>query len=478
MDEFDDFIFRQKPRDDAGEPVTIYKSRRRIRRASKRATARTPNGGPKRTPKRSSKPRKVDPKTGRPKRRRRWPWIVGACLLVVLLLFVGLGLWFFISIKAKEPRMRVAGMDAVLSKDGGPDTTLIMGVDRGSVAGEEGPGRSDVMMLVTVAPDGNYGGIISIPRDSRVKIAGYKGYNKINAAHAFGGPQLAIKTVEDLTGLHINHFVEIDFNGFKEIVNAVGGVAMYIPHAINDKYAGVVPAGNVVLNGDQALALVRARYDVKAVPNGDLDREKNQRTFIDAMLSSVSHQRNPFKILKIADVVSKNVKTDLTFYKMFTLGSKLQSLKNGKLARVQVPGAPKVVNGVWYFVIDYTGLQNLITQFTSNAPHSVTTETSPEPASSSDPAHFSVKVLNGSGTAGLAKTVSKELAGKGYKKITTGNSRTPYAKTTVYYAPGQEAAGKQVASDVGDSPDLKLSEEITTTLYEADVVVVIGSDHS
>ena len=339
MDDFDDNIFRQKPRDDAGEPVTIYKSRRHVRRTPKRTTDRDP--------KRGSKLKRVDPKTGRTKGRRRWPWIVGACVLVLLLLVIGLGLWFYISLKAKEPRMKVAGMDTVLKPvNGGPDTTLIMGVDRGSVPGEEGPGRSDVMMLVTVAPDGNYGGIISIPRDSRVKIAGYKGYNKINAAHAFGGPKLAIQTVEDVTGLNVNHFVELDFNGFKDIVNAVGGVHLYIPHAIHDKYAGDVPAGDVVLNGDQALALVRARYDVKAVPNGDLDREKNQRAFIDAFLSSVAHQRNPFTILKIADVVSKNAKTDLSFYKMFTLGSKLQSLKNGKLARAQVPGAPKTMGGV------------------------------------------------------------------------------------------------------------------------------------
>jgi LCP family protein required for cell wall assembly len=471
MDDFDDNIFRQKPRDDAGEPVTIYKSRRHVRRTPKRTTDRDP--------KRGSKLKRVDPKTGRTKGRRRWPWIVGACVLVLLLLVIGLGLWFYISLKAKEPRMKVAGMDTVLKPvNGGPDTTLIMGVDRGSVPGEEGPGRSDVMMLVTVAPDGNYGGIISIPRDSRVKIAGYKGYNKINAAHAFGGPKLAIQTVEDVTGLNVNHFVELDFNGFKDIVNAVGGVHLYIPHAIHDKYAGDVPAGDVVLNGDQALALVRARYDVKAVPNGDLDREKNQRAFIDAFLSSVAHQRNPFTILKIADVVSKNAKTDLSFYKMFTLGSKLQSLKNGRLARAQVPGAPKTMGGVWYFIINYPQLEKLVAQFTANAPHPVTTETSPEPSATADPAQFSVKVLNGSRTAGLARKVSKELAGKGYKKITTGDSRTPYTKTTVYYAPGQDAAGKKVASDVGDSPDLKLSEDITTTLYEADVVVVIGSDHS
>lgn len=458
MDEFDDLIFQQRRVNE--ELPTTYKSRRRL------------------LPRRGAKLKRVDPRSGRTRGRRKWPWIAGVSVLALLLLFAGFGLWFFLAIKAKEPRMRVAGIDSVLKKhDGGPETTLIMGVDRGSVEGEEGPGRADVMMLVTVAPDGNYAGMISIPRDSRVKISGHKGFDKINAAHAYGGPELAIRTVDDLTGLEVNHFLELDFGGFKQIVNAVGGVHMFIPHSIHDKYAGDVPAGDVVLNGDQALALVRARYDVKSVPNGDMDRIRNQRTFMEAMLSAVAHQRNPSTVLKIADVVSKNAKTDLTFWQMFSLGRKLQSLKKGRLETVTAPGEPKVVHGAWYFIVDSNALQQLLTRFKTTGQPAMQVDTTTEQLPPTDPSLVRVKVLNGSGIAGLARRLSKELVGKGYQKITTGNSKTPYAQTTIYFAPGYDGAGKNVASDVGGSPSVKQDEEITTR-YESDVVVVVGSDHS
>jgi LCP family protein required for cell wall assembly len=401
---------------------------------------------------------------------------VGASVLVLVVIAVCLGLWFFLALKSKESRMRVASVDSVLKPvGGGPETTLIMGTDHGSVPGEEGPGRSDVMMLVTVAPDGKSAGFISIPRDSRVQIPGHKGYDKINAAHAYGGPKLAIKTVENVTGLDVNHYVEINFNGFKEIVNALGGVRMNIPHAIHDIYAGDVPAGDVVLNGDQALALVRARHDVTAVPNGDVDRTKNQRAFIEAMLSTVAHQRNPFTVLKVADAVSKNVTTDLTFWRMFNLGRKLQSLKkDGKLETVIAPGQPKTINRVWYYILDTQQFEQILSRFRSGAQAAVQTTSSEQ--STTDPAEVRLKVLNGTRTRGVATSVSKKLAGKGYERITTGNSMSRYGRTTVYYSPGYEQAAQKVASDVGGASTIVQNEGVTTS-YESDVVVVIGSDH-
>jgi LCP family protein required for cell wall assembly len=448
-----------QPAADYSEP-TIYKSRRRL--LPRMRLSRPPG--------------KVGPRIAKPPHRRRWPWIVLASVLVLLLICVCLGLWFFLSLKAKESRMRVASVDSVLkARDGGPETTLIMGTDHGSVPGEEGPGRSDVMMLLTIAPDGSHAGFISIPRDSRVQIPGHKGYDKINAAHAYGGPQLAIQTVEDLTGLDVNHYVEINFEGFKKIVDAIGGVRMNIPHAIHDKYAGDVPAGDVVLNGDQALALVRARYDVAAVPNGDVDRTKNQRAFIEALLSAVSHQRNPSKLLKVADAVSTSAKTDLTFWKMFTLGRKLQSLKKGgNLETVIAPGQTKLINRVSYYILDTAGFNQILSRFKSGAQGA--TQVSSAEQSTTDPAEVRVKVLNGTGTRGLATRVSRELAGKGYQKITTGNSLTRYSKTTIYCAPGYEQAAQTVASDIGGAPDIVQNEDVTTR-YESDVVVVLGSDH-
>lgn len=415
-------------------------------------------------------------KAGGPRRRRRWSWIVGVSALALLLVVAGFGLSFFLSLKSKESRMRVASVDSVLKKHGsGPETTLIMGTDHGSVPGEEGPGRSDVMMLLTIAPGGNYAGFISLPRDSRVPIPGHKGYDKINAAHAYGGPQLAIQTVEAVTGLDVNHYVEINFEGFKQIVNAIGGVRMNIPNAIHDKYAGDVPAGDVVLSGDQALALVRARYDVSAVPNGDVDRTKNQRVFIEALLSAVSHQRDPFKVLKIADAVSTSAKTDMSFWKMFTLGRKLQSLKKGgNLETVIAPGQPKVINRVWYYILDTSQFNQILARFESGTQGAA--QVSSTEQSTTDPAEVRVKVLNGTRTRGLATSVSKNLTGKGYERITTGNSVTRYSKTTVYCAPGYDQAAQKLASDVGGSPDVTQNENVTTQ-YESDVVVVIGSDH-
>jgi LCP family protein required for cell wall assembly len=458
MDDFEKRIFSAAGQGEEPATVSVYKSRRRLRRLL-----------------RSVEPKKVDKGVGAPRRRRRWPWIVASTALIILLVVAGLGIWFFVDLKAKEPRMRVPSVDAVLSKhDGGPETTLIMGTDLGSVPGEEGPGRSDVMMLVTIAPDGNRAAIISIPRDSRTQIPGHRGYDKINAAHAYGGPKLAIQTVEKFTGLDVNHFVELNFDSFKKIVNAVGGVRMNIPHAIHDKYAGDVPAGDVVLNGDQALALVRARYDVKAVPNGDIDRTKNQRAFMEAMLSAVAHQRNPIKILTVADVVSRSAKTDLTFWKMFSLGRKLQSLrKSGKLETVIVPGQPKIIHNVWYYIVDTRQFEQMLSRYKSGV-QGLTQVVSTD-QSTTDPAEVRVKVLNGTGTRGLATRVSKELAGKGYERVTTGNSMTRYSTTTVYYAPGYDQAAKKAASDAGSSPVILQNEDVTTR-YEADVVIVLGSD--
>jgi LCP family protein required for cell wall assembly len=448
-------------------PPAIYHSRRRVLPRLRRPGPRKPR-----------RPAKIKGgrRSGAPRRRRRWPWVVGVTALVLLLVVAGFGLWFFMSLKFKESRMRVAAVDSSLKKHGsGPETTLIMGTDHGSVPGEAGPGRSDVMMLLTTAPDGKYAGFISIPRDSRVPIPGHKGYDKINAAHAYGGPQLAIKTVEAVTGLDVNHYVEINFEGFKQIVNAIGGVRMNIPHAIHDKFAGDVPAGDVVLNGDQALALVRARYDVAAVPNGDVDRTKNQRAFIEALLSSVAHQRDPFKVLKIADAVSTNAKTDMTFWKMFTLGRKLQSLKKGgNLETVIAPGQPKFINRVWYYILDTSQFNQILARFEGGAQG--TEQASSTEQSTTDSAQVRVKVLNGTRTRGLATSVSKELSGRGYEKITTGNAVTRYSKTTVYYAPGYDEAAQKLASEVGGSPDVSQNEDVTTQ-YDSDVVVVIGSDH-
>lgn len=413
------------------------------------------------------------------RRRFRWKpvlkWGSLALAALLLVLFILGYAW----VKSKESNMRLQDVAGALDKKqkGRPVTTLVMGVDRGSVEGETGPGRSDIMMLVSVSSDGKKSAVISIPRDARVAIPGRRGYDKINAAHAYGGAELAIETVREFTGLDINHFVEIDFEGFKHIVNAIGGVPMHVDKAINDKYAGDVPAGDVVLSGDQALALVRARHDRSAVPAGDLDRVQNQRKFVQAMLQAVSRQRNPFRIKRLIEAASENIKTDLTFTDMLLLGRKLQGAGPDGMVMATAPGQPKVIGGTWYYIVDTEEFEELLSTFRSAV--GVTEDGGSTPTADS-PARSSVrvKVLNGTGAAGLASTVSKELEQKGYAVASSGNAKSAYEETTLYYAEGESAGAGMVAEDMGgaEEPVMKSNSSITGG-HGVDVLVVLGADY-
>ncbi len=411
------------------------------------------------------------------RKRRRWTSVLkwGALALVILLL-AGFA-WGYVWLKSKESRMRVEGIADSLDpkQKGQPVTTLVMGVDKGSVPGEE-ESRTDIMMLVSVDPATDKAAVISIPRDTRVEIPGKSGYNKINAANAFGGPELAIETVKDFTGLDINHFVVLDFEGFKHIVDAVGGVRMNIEVAINDKYAGKVPAGDQVLNGDQALALVRARHDVKSVPAGDLDRIKNQRKFLQAMLSTVAHTRNPFKIIKLIDVTSQNVKTDLTFTEILSLGRRLQGA-GGNLTMTTVPGRTRVMNGVWYYIADMQQFQSMLDTFKTKQEVDASVE---EQASSegSSRSGMKVAVLNGAGTPGLAAAVAEALAKEGYTGVKTGNAESRYSTTTIYYSDDESEKAGLVAADLAgaEEPAIQSSDELTSR-YGVEVLVVLGADY-
>ncbi len=411
------------------------------------------------------------------KRKTRWTSVLKWGALALAIILISVFILGYLWLKTKESEMRVPGVEESLdaTRKGEPTTTLVMGVDKGSVPGEEGSVRADIIMLVSVDPDSDRSAVISIPRDTRCVIPGQSDFGKINAAYALGGPELMIETVREFTGLDINHFVVIDFEGFKHIVDAIGGVPMHMEVAIHDKYAGDVPAGDVVLSGKQALALVRARHDVKAVPAGDLDRVRNQREFLQAMLSTISRQRNPLKIKRLVDVAAENIKTDLTFMEMLSLGRELQSGDDG-VKMVTAPGDAKVIGDVWYYIVEMEGFRELLTTF--EAESETTADENETSAGESVKAEIKVMVLNGAGKTGLASSVAGELEKFGFTGIKTGNSESRYSKTTVYYAGDNSSKAGVVAADLAGvkEPLLEESDEITLE-YKSDVVVVLGFDY-
>lgn len=160
--------------------------------------------------------------------------------------------------------------------------------------------RSDTIMLLHIPANGGRAVLISLPRDSYVQIPGF-GWNKINAAYSVGGPKLLAKTVQNATGLQIQHYMGIGFGGLVNVVNAVGGVEMCLPHRVHDQASGLrLKKGCQTLNGGQALSFVRDRH---TFATQDLQRVQDQRIFLGALLRKVTSPGtllNPFAAVPAA----------------------------------------------------------------------------------------------------------------------------------------------------------------------------------
>jgi LCP family protein required for cell wall assembly len=173
-----------------------------------------------------------------------------------------------------------------------------------------GFGRSDTILILHIPAGGGKPVLISIPRDSYVNIPGV-GMNKINAAFSFGGPALLAKTVQNNTGLYINHFMDIGFGGFVHVVDDIGGVRICVTHSLYDQASGVhLHKGCQILSGGEALAYVRDRH---SFATQDLQREQDQRIFLKALLSKMTSTGvvlDPFKSLPAASGAAANLTVD------------------------------------------------------------------------------------------------------------------------------------------------------------------------
>jgi LCP family protein required for cell wall assembly len=166
--------------------------------------------------------------------------------------------------------------------------------------------RTDSIMLIHLPGNGGQPTLVSIPRDSYVPIRGHN-RNKINAAYSFGGAPLLIDTVEQVSGLHVDGFMEIGFGGFAKVVDSVGGVRMCLKSAMNDKKAGIrLKPGCQVLDGRNALGYVRARY---SDPRGDLGRVERQRQFLGALMSKAATPANVLLPWRLHDLGTSTANT-------------------------------------------------------------------------------------------------------------------------------------------------------------------------
>ena len=205
-------------------------------------------------------------------------------------------------------------------------------------------GRADALQLVIVDPAKRRGSVLSFPRDSYVPIPGH-GTNKINAAMAFGGPQLLVATFERLTGLTIDYYVLTSFDGLTDIVNKVGGVQVDVDMNLRDHFAGAfLDKGRQRLDGGQALAYARAR---KTLPGGDFDRSRHQGQLLLGGLGTFQRQvaEDPARVMTWLGVLRDEVKTDLPFPELLRLALVANTVPPANIRNVPVPGAAGSAGG-------------------------------------------------------------------------------------------------------------------------------------
>ena len=405
--------------------------------------------------------------------------LIGLLVLVVFVVSTGIFTYLKVQSNISKGHRNFSGLIAPPPK--GPLNILVLGSDARSVveAGQRnerqfrgGSGqRADTIILLHIYAGSKHAVLISFPRDLRVNIPGH-GINKINAAYPLGGANLMIKTVSQLTGLDINHYVEVNFASFRDIVNAVHGVPLYFPKPLYDLKSGlnITQTGCVTLNGDQALSFVRARY---IYANADLGRIQGQQRFIRALLNRVKSLGvllYPPTLIKLSEVAGKG----LIFDKGIDLGlarSIANSLKfdQKNVDFRQYPGTPRYVGGVSYVVPEPTAARALFNSLKTGGPLPDVGKTGQSLPSPSD---VTLSLINASGRSGLAGTVRTKLATKGFHVPSISSSTKHITPTVITYQAGDELKAELIAKEFpGATVKLATSSQFT------DIVVTLGRSY-
>ncbi|CAN5785559.1 hypothetical protein BH23ACT10_BH23ACT10_14170 [soil metagenome] len=332
-----------------------------------------------------------------------------------------------------------------------------------NVGGDPGGTRTDTIFVLSIR--GSKAAMLAFPRDLFVtRCDGSSG--RINAASSIGDSGCLAQTVSQLSGLPIRHTVQIDFRGFRDVVQAVGGVELCLDRPIKDRDAGIdLPKGCQQLGGTDALGYVR----VRKIDN-DLERIKRQQQFLKALAGEIATPAtvlNPVRLYGTAGAVGGALRADdgLSSIDLLRLAIGSRGVAGGKIITETVPATPTTVGGAAVLQVTQPDADTLFERFRSG---SIFDAVGPGDSAVA-PEDVELAVLNGSGVEGLAGTTADELRARGFTVSNVGNA-PPIPTTIVRYPPGQEAEAQLVADQVPGG-GVTIEEDTEVNL----VTVVLGS---
>lgn len=284
------------------------------------------------------------------KRRKLWLQISG---IILLLLLVAAGAYTYSIYQSltkavdtmHKPIQREVSekrTEEIILEKKDPISVLMLGVDER----EGDKGRSDTIIVLTVNPNQKSIKMLSIPRDTRTEIVGHDKEDKINHAYAFGGVEMSMNTVENFLDIPIDYYIKVNMEGFKDIVDSVGGITVHNPFAFKE-YGYEFKEGDIPLNGEEALVFVRMR---KQDLTGDYGRQQRQRAVIQGVIdkgasfSSITRFKDVFKVL------GENVKTNLSFTDMIEIQKNYKDTVKS-IESIQLQGEEKYINRISYQIV-------------------------------------------------------------------------------------------------------------------------------
>ena len=348
-----------------------------------------------------------------------------------------------------------------------PFTMLLLGADN---RGKPGDARTDTILFARVDPGKKKVWLLSLPRDTRVNIPGH-GVAKLNKAYTLGGAALTIDTVEELLGVPVNHYMEVNINGFKRIVDVLGGVWVDVDVEIDDPKAAAANPGHEgqhIEPGYQRLSPAEALVYVRSRDYADADftRMRHQQEFFKAVAKQSMTIANFFKLPRLVREGSRFTKSDMTVGELVGIARSLRGIDDKTIQTA-------TMSGEWrspFVYVDEEQMAELLNRMMSGRSFEETTA-----GSVATPADVSVTVRNGSGLAGAATKAGDVLQAKGFDVRDIGNAkRSDYDQTLVVYRDSPLDASL-VIKELGQGRSVTDGGQYQ---YTTDVLVVVGRDWS
>ncbi|MDQ6613598.1 MAG: LCP family protein [Actinomycetota bacterium] len=432
---------------------------------------------------------------------RRWPRriLLVANLLVAAMLIGAVSVYGYFNWRISQISRILIPHISSSTPAGAPMTILVVGSDsragnKGADAKKFGTGsqvagqRSDTIMIVHVDPASTRATVMSIPRDLWVQIPGKTSHDRINTTFD-SGPDLLVQAIQQDLGITIDHYVEVNFQSFRDVVNAVGGVKEYFPTPARDAFSllNVPNPGCYTMNGDMALTFVRARhYEYKvngrwvSEAESDLARIKRQQSFIKKMIAKAqgSGLTNPIALNNIIGGVTNNLTLDSGFNQslLLSLGKRFRNLSPDSLPTATLPTTPAVINGADVLLLQQPDAQQAIADFLAKGQSSSTSTSAQEPTTASGlaPAGVRVAVLNGTGRPGEAGKAGTDLTRQGFVVTSTHSANNfNYTSSVIRYLPGSQAKAQLLAGAVQGPTQLQADSSI----QGADVELITGQSY-